>query len=64
MKSLHSALQKGDKNAIVQAIRNSDYGRKFEDRAREVTNMLISEQAYAQDLTPQQRGFLKAKGLL
>jgi len=43
MKSLHSALQKGDKNAIVQAIRNSDYGRKYENRAKKIASMLISQ---------------------
>ncbi len=43
MKSLRSALQRGDKNAIVNAIRNSEYGRKYETRAQKVAQLLIGE---------------------
>jgi GH24 family phage-related lysozyme (muramidase) len=43
MRSLHNALQKGDKNAIVNAIRNSEYGRKYQDRARQITNLLVGD---------------------
>jgi GH24 family phage-related lysozyme (muramidase) len=43
MRSLHNALQKGDKNGIVNAIRNSEYGKKYKDRARQITNLLVGE---------------------
>lgn len=39
---LHKALKQGDKNAIISSIRNSEYGKKYQNRAQKVIKLLTS----------------------
>jgi GH24 family phage-related lysozyme (muramidase) len=63
-KKLKAALRKGNKNAIVESIRTSEYGKKFKDRAQKVVTALLDEKSTTQDLSPYEQTYLKSMGLL